>query len=154
MSDIPLAGGRRRRWLLGGLIASLALNAFVIGAVATDLLRIPGLTGRGDSPPLNFELRWLRGRLPDEGMARVEAAVAAARPEAERRFERLKELRRSLAVLAAAPTPDRTAIDARLADIRTEVDGMLTEIQRSSVDALLALPPEMRAQLADDKDRD
>jgi uncharacterized membrane protein len=149
MSDVALPAQRRRRWLIAGLVASLAVNAFFVGALATDWLDI-GWGNRSGGRVLNFELRWLHGHLPDEGMDRVAAAVDAARPTAEGHYDRLKELRRSLGTLAAVPAPDRAAIDARLVEIRAEIDRMLTDLQRTSMDALLALPPEMRSQLAED----
>lgn len=142
----------RTRWMIAGLVASLALNAFLVGVLATDLLRSSGRHGKGGSRALNFELRWLEGRLPTEGFDRVTAAVAAARPDAERRIERLKELRQGLGELASVPQPDRAAIDARLQEIRTELDTMVTNSQKVVMDALLALPPEMRSKLADEVD--
>lgn len=136
-----------RRWLIGVLVVSLALNAFLIGAAATDLLRL--FRGDHDNPhAFNFELRWLRGKLPDAGIDKVEAAIAAVQPAAERHFDRLKDLRLQLGALVAAPQPDRAAIDAQLVEIRAEFNRLLTEVQAASVDALIALPPDMRATLA------
>ncbi len=140
--------GGRQRWLAVGLVASLAVNAFFIGAAATDVLRFgkdKGGYGRG---ALRYELRWLAGRLSPEAMARVEAAVAAGRPDAQRHIDRLRELRANLGGLAAAGEPDRAAIDAVLAEIRGELDAMLGESQAITMDSLLALPPETRAKLA------
>ena len=148
MTSIALPAKRRPRWLLLALVASLAVNAFFLGALATDWLDL-GWGGRGGGRGLNFELRWLQGRLPDAGMDKVVAAVDAARPAAERHFDRLKELRGQLGALAAAPAPDRAAIDAQLVEIRAEIDRMLTELQRTSMDALLALPADMRAKLVE-----
>lgn len=140
----------RTRWMIAGLVASLALNAFLVGVLATDLLRSPGHRGKGGSRALSFELRWLEGRLPTEGYDRVAAAVAAARPDVERRIERLKELRQGLGELASLPQPDRAAIDARLQEIRTELNTMVTNSQQVAMDALLALPPGTRSKLADE----
>jgi uncharacterized membrane protein len=140
-------GPLNRRWLLGGLVASLVLNAFLIGAIATDLLRA---SRKHDGPrSLSFELRWLEGRLPREGFDQVAAAVAGARPATERHIERLKELREGLGVFVAEPAPDRTAIDGRLREIRAELETMVAEIQKTAMDALVALPPEMRGKLAE-----
>ena len=163
MTSIALPAKRRPRWLLLALVASLAVNAFFLGALATDWLDLGwgGKGGRG----LNFELR--RGELElaadhfkpdrvlralalqDAAMDKVVAAVDAARPAAERHFDRLKELRGQLGALAAAPAPDRAAIDGQLVEIRAEIDRMLTELQRTSMDALLALPADMRAKLVE-----
>jgi Spy/CpxP family protein refolding chaperone len=66
--------------------------------------------------------------------------------------ERLRQLRSELAALAAAGQPDRIAIDAQLAAIRAEVDAMQAEVQDATMDALLALPAEARARLAEGPD--
>ena len=150
MSDIALRPLLRRgRWPLLALVASLAVNAFFIGATATDLLRFRG-SHVGDGPrALRFEMRWLEGRLPREGLDRVEAAVGAVRPSAEAHIDKMKQLRAGLAGLVALPTPDRAAIDARLVEIRGELQAMQSEVQKAVVDALLTLSPQMRAELAD-----
>ena len=68
------------------------------------------------------------------------------------RCGRAQGQRVSLAELASLPEPDRAAIDARLADIRNELDQVTSEMRRTSIDALLALPPEMRSGLAKNPD--
>lgn len=136
----------RRRWLGFALVASLALNAFFVGAAATDAFRPKKHADREDVR-LRFELRWLSGRLSPESMAGVQAALAAGRPAVEQHIARLRELRSGLREMTAAPQPDRAAIDARLAEIRTELDRMAVESQKSTMDALLALPPEARKGL-------
>ena len=140
--------GNRRHWLGVGLAASLALNAFFIGAAATDVLRFGKGHGDHDGGALRYELRWLAGRLPSDAMAKVEAAVASGRPEAQRHVERLRALRADLGALVAVDQPDRGAIDAKLAEIRAELDAMLNGAQALTMDSLLALPPGTRAKLA------
>ena len=115
--------GNRQRWLGAGLVVSLALNAFFIGAAATDVLHLRGEGGRHQGGALRFELRWLGEHLPPDAMATVKAAVAAGRPDAQRHIDRLRELRTTLANQIAAAEPDRAAIEATLADIRAEFDG-------------------------------
>lgn len=137
---------RRRRpsWLFLALAASLAVNAFFLGAIATDALRLSYAAKR----PLSFELRWLEERLSAEDFATVVAAVEANRPAAESHFVRLRALRHELGVLAAAPLPDRQAIDAKLEEIRDEQRTMVSGLQATIVDALVVLPPEARQSLA------
>jgi Spy/CpxP family protein refolding chaperone len=143
----------RRRWLAGALVVSLAINAFFVAAVATDMLRLKWGAGRDrEARALRFELRWFDERLDREALGRVEAALAAARPDVIARTERLRQLRNALAALAAAGEPDRAAIDAQLAAIRAEVAAMQAEVQDATMDALLALPPEARARLAEAPD--
>ena len=145
----PRTGNQGRRWLGVGLVLSLALNAFFIGAAATDLIRFD--KDRDSSKHvgvLRYELRWLAARLPPEAMATIEAAVVADRPNARRHIERLRALRAELGNLLAAATPDRLAIDAKLAAIRSELDAMLGSAQATTTDSLLKLPPETRRTLA------
>jgi uncharacterized membrane protein len=143
----------RSRWLAGALVVSLALNAFFVAAVATDMLRVKWGGGWDrEARALRFELRWFDERLDREALGQVEAALAAARPDVIAHAERLRQLRSELAALAAAGQPDRTAIDAQLAAIRAEVDAMQAEVQDATMDALLALPAEARARLAEGPD--
>ena len=140
------AVARRRRpsWMFIALAVSLVVNAFFVGAVATDALRLTYVTKR----PLSFELRWLEDRLSAEDFATVVAAVEANRPAAEEHFVRLRALRHDLGVLAAAPVPDRAAIDAKLEEIRDEQRAMVSGLQATIIDTLLTLPPESRQALA------
>jgi uncharacterized membrane protein len=137
-----------RSWLAGILIVSLALNAFLLGAIATDYLRLKHWSGGREARGMRYELRWLEGRLSPEAMRQVEQAVTAAKPKTVAHIDRLRALRSELAVLAAVPAPDRVAIDAKLAEIRAEVASMQTEVQATTMNALLALPAEARAPLA------
>ncbi len=137
-----------RRWLGIGLVLSLALNAFFVGAVATDVFRFDADHGGHRHGVLRYELRWLGDRLPADAMQKVEAAIAAGRPDAERHVERLHALRADLGTLLAADPPDRAAIDAKLAAIRAELDQMLGSAQAATIDALLTLPPVTRQKLA------
>lgn len=144
MTDVALTRRRKAPWLFIGLAASLALNAFVIGAIATDFFRFSAAEKRH----VNFELRWLEERLAPEDFAIVEAAAAAARPDAERHFARLRALRQELGVLAAASEPDRAAIDLKLVEIRAEQNAMVSGLQATVVNSLLTLPASSRESLA------
>jgi uncharacterized membrane protein len=137
-------------WLFIGLAASLVLNAFFIGAIATDVFRFSVAEKRH----VNFELRWLEERLAPDDFATVAAAVVATRPEAEQHFAQLRTLRQELGVLAAAPEPDRAAIDAKLVEIRAEQNAMVTGLQSTVVESLLKLPPAARAALTNDTETD
>ncbi len=141
----------RRRWLGAALIASLAVNAFFVGAAATGAVRSTVGVSDGKSHSssiLRYELRWLGNRLPDDAMAKVKADVAGSLPEAEVRFDKLRQLRAGFGDLAAAPVPDRAAIDRQFEEIRAELNRLLTETQSTTIDSVLSLPPETRARLA------
>ena len=134
----------RRHWVFYGLLASLVLNAFLLGFAATEFFRIGKVTG-----PLRFELRWLEGRLPDADFARVQTAADGLRPQVQAHIDRMRTMRVELGTLVAAPRPDKAAIDQKLADIRAEQVAMIKEGQDGIAAALLSLPPESRARLAE-----
>jgi len=137
----------RRSWLAIGLLASLAVNAFFIGAAATDVLNSQPVSDRGSSL-LKYEVRWLKTLLPEDAMAEVKAAFDSGRPEVNLHLEQLRQLRADLGGLVAAPEPDVKAIDAQLVRIRAEIGAMLADTQELTTGALLALPLEDRAALA------
>lgn len=139
---------RSRKILLGAFVVSLVANAFFVGAVATDYFRL-GHKTKSTPRFIQFEMRWLAGRLPEDDLKTVEKAVSDVHDQTVAHFDRLRQIRGDLGRLAAAPQPDRAAIDQRLADIRGQLDAMLAEVQKASMDALLALPPASRAKLAD-----
>ena len=103
----------RRRWVFYGLLASLVLNAFLLGFAATEFFRIGKVTG-----PLRFELRWLEGRLPDADFARVQTAADGLRPQVQAHIDRMRTMRVELGTLVAAPRPDQAAIHQKPAAIR------------------------------------
>jgi uncharacterized membrane protein len=137
-----------RKILLGAFVVSLVANAFFVGAVATDYFRV-GHKAKATPRFIQFEMRWLAGRLPEGDLKTVERAVSDMREQTAAHFDRLRQIRGDLGRLTAVPEPDRAAIDQRLADIRGEFDAMLAEVQNASMDALLALPPAARTKLAD-----
>ena len=137
-----------RRWLGLGLVLSLALNAFFIGAAATDMIRFDRDKDRHGHGAMRYEMNWLAARLPADAMAKVEAAVDSGRDNAQRHIQRLHALRADLGNLLAAEPPDRAAIDAKLAAIRSELEAMVGQAQAATIDSLLTLPPETRKKLA------
>lgn len=147
MSALP--GFVRRRWPAIALVASLVLNGFLIGMIATEAFRPHRSHRQQGSRALSFELRRLAERLPDEGVDRITAELQLLGPSLQSRLDRLRAIREEINGLAAQPTPDRAAIDQRLAALRTDAAAMQEEVQRATFDALLKLPPDMRAGLAD-----
>jgi uncharacterized membrane protein len=136
----------KRRWPAIALVASLVLNGFLAGMLATDWLRPRrGFTGERLA---TFELRRLDERLPKDAIDRIAAELRPLGPELDERIRALRAMREEILRLAAAPTPDRAAIDARLAELRAAASEMQQTVQRATYDALLKLPPEVRAVLA------
>ena len=135
-----------RRWPAAALVASLVLNAFLIGMIVADSF---GHRHRGSGPRIGgFELRRLAEKLPRDAVDRVAAELEAQRPNLEARFQRLRAMRDEINTAAAQPDPDRAMIDERLAALRAESAALQAEVQRITYDAILKLPPEVRAGLA------
>ena len=140
---------RSRRSVL--LVVSLLLNGFLVGMLLTDQVRSQKPPGSSASRVVGFEIRRMAERLPEEGVERIRAELQTSAPAAHQRLERLRRMRAEINALAAAPQPDRGAIDARLAELRAEVSAMQADVQKATFDALLKLPPEMRSGLAEER---
>jgi uncharacterized membrane protein len=139
---------RRRRIASIALVASLALNGFLAGALATGALR--GHHHRDAGPRVfAFELRRLAEHLPREEIDRIAESLRPLEPEMRAQLDEIRAKRQAVNRLAAVPEPDRAAIDAALADVRREAEAMRAEVHRATFDAVLALPPESRARLAE-----
>jgi len=138
----------RRRWPAVALVASLVLNGFLIGLLATDALRPQRGPFTGERFA-RFELRRFDERLPQPAVDKVAAALKPLGPQIDERLATLSAIRAEIMRLAAEPTPDRAAIDTQLAALRAETAAMQEAVQRTTYDALLGLPAEERAQLAD-----
>jgi uncharacterized membrane protein len=142
----------RKNWPAVALVASLVLNGFLIGMVAADSFRDRS-HGHRSPRVFNFELRRLADRLPPEALDRIAAELEPLAPELQPHYDHLRALRDEINGMAAAPTPDRAAIDALLRRLRVESAAMQEAVQKATFDALLRLPPESRAGLARPPDR-
>jgi uncharacterized membrane protein len=130
------------------LIASLVLNGFLIGLVATDFLR-PHRGGFSGERFARFELRRFDDRLPKPAVDKIAAALAPLGAALDPEIAKLRAIRSEIMRMAAEPSPDRGAVDAKLAELRTQSAGMQERVQKATYDALLALPPDQRARLAE-----
>jgi uncharacterized membrane protein len=137
-----------RRWPAVLLVASLLLNGFLIGMFAVDYLK-PHRGGFSADRFARFELRRLDDRLPQNAVDQIAASLKPLEPQIDDRLTRVRAIRAELMTLAAAPVPDRAAIDVKLIELRAETAAMQEAAQKATYDALLSLPPEDRAQLAE-----
>jgi uncharacterized membrane protein len=137
-----------RRWPSVLLVASLLLNGFLIGMFAVDYMK-PHRGGFSADRFARFELRRLDDRLPQNAVDQIAARLKPLEPQIDDRLTRVRAIRAELMKLAAAPVPDRAAIDTKLIELRAETTAMQEAAQKATYDALLSLPPEDRAQLAE-----
>jgi uncharacterized membrane protein len=137
----------RRRWPAFLLIASLVLNGFLVGMFVADWLK-PRRVYNGERAA-GFELRRFDERLSEAAVETIAAELSPLAPELDDHIKRLRAIREEIIRLAAAPDPDRAAIGGRLAELRAEAAAMQEVVQRATYDALLRLPADERARLAD-----
>ncbi len=138
----------RRRWPAVALVASLLLNGFLIGMFATDALR-PHRGGFTGERFARLELRRIDDRLPRQAADNIAETLKPLGATLDANVKRLRDIRAEIMRLAAQPEPDHAAIDAKLAELRAESAAMQEAVQKATYDALLGLPAEQRARLAD-----
>ena len=143
-----LAALLRRRWPALALAVSLVLNGFLIGMFVADSVRHARRTFSGERFA-RIELRRIDDHLPKEAVDRIAQELAPVGPEIDRRLERMRAIRAEVMQLAAAPEPDRAALDEKLAELRAEAAAMQQVVQQTTYDALLRLSPADRAGLAE-----
>jgi uncharacterized membrane protein len=144
----PAATGRGLRWLL---IASLALNLLVAGALAGLWLKGPPPHGphRGGPSATAFGLMMFSRDLPPERREAVRKPLREARRAARPLREDMRAARTRAAEVLAAP--DFTA--EKLKAAMDEIGAVETRLRGSGVDALVgavgALTPEERRKLSE-----
>lgn len=139
---------RRRRLLLWGLAASLAVNGFLVGLVATDYFS--GDRRRGGT--LYFETRSIGRNLPEAEREEMISAVRALLPDLRPRWRELRELRREINRIVAEPQPDRAAIEERLERIRRITAEVQMTVQGAVFDTVLEFSPEVRAEIPQEEE--
>jgi hypothetical protein len=139
---------RKWRWPAIALVASLVLNGFLIGMLATNAL-VPHRGLFNGERFARFELRRIDDKLPKAAVDQIAATLKPLGPKLDERLTKLRAIRAEVMRLAAEPNPDRAAIDAKLTELRAETADMQEAIQRATYDALLGLPADQRGHLAD-----
>jgi uncharacterized membrane protein len=139
----------RPRWLVIGLVASLALNLFLIGAGAgvvalgMRMAREPG-TGR----PAAGALFWATEGLPQPGRRAMRQMLRDLRDQAKGDTDRSLALRAAAWSALADPSPDVAAIDQQLAQSRQTDIAVRTRAEQQIVDYAAHLPPADRTIFA------
>ncbi len=138
----------RRRWPAVVLVASLVLNGFFVGMFIVGELKHERRGFSGERLA-TFELRRFDERLPPAAVDKVAGELKPLGPDLEQRFKAMRDIRAEIMRLAAAPEPDRAALDERLAALRAAASAMQEAVQKATYDALFKLPPADRAHLAE-----
>ena len=139
---------RRRRWLLGGLVASLAVNMFLIGWMVGAAPRDGPFAiwswGAGSTAATPG---WLRAGLGSEGMDRFAVNWRRHRAEMKPLVAEIKSLRGELRAALGAEPFDRARYTAALATLRAHHDALQARIHEVMVDTVADLSPDQRRQL-------
>jgi len=113
-----------RRGLVAALVASLAVNAALVGYGVGDRLAdrraVAPAPAADGGPALSPAAGRLLADMPPESRAAFRAALRQRLPEIRRQVAALRESRAAVAGLLAEPTLDEAALSAALADLRGE----------------------------------
>lgn len=139
------------RWLGIALLVSLAINFFIVGVIATRIIKIRDFR-RPNPPPVVDSLadanRLLRG-FPKERRADLRQVVRDKRRALRSHRDALDLARNTLADAVAADPLDVPRIDAALKAIQ-HIRSDMREAGRSvTIDLISAMTPDERKELAD-----
>ncbi|MGB1007828.1 MAG: periplasmic heavy metal sensor [Thalassobaculaceae bacterium] len=139
---------RRRRWLLGGLVASLAVNMFLIGWMVGAAPRGGpfGIWSSGAGPTAATP-RWLRDGLGSEGMDRFAVNWRRHRAEMKPLVAEIKPLQGELRAALGAEPFDRARYTAALAALRAHHGALQAQVHAVMADTVADLSPDQRRQL-------
>jgi uncharacterized membrane protein len=138
---------KSRRWLVWGLVVSVAFNLFLAGFVGTRLWQ-----ERQNDVPLGPLARVMH-HLPRETREQVRDKVDAVRPQLREAARELRQARgRAMNALTAEPF-DRAAADTAFADVRRRSERMSAIYQSAMIEAAIGLGPDARRSLHDMRPR-
>jgi uncharacterized membrane protein len=145
----PRPGGSRR--LKYALIASLALNLLVIGAVAGTMIGFGKHHGpRGGHPRgEDFGLMGLTRTLPEERRKEIRKQLREERGRLRPLFEDVRTARREAADKLAAEPFDRAALESALAAVGERERTLRQEAVNIFVGHVERLTPDERGRLAE-----
>jgi uncharacterized membrane protein len=139
----------RPRWLVIGLIASLVLNLFLIGAGAgvialgMRMARQPPATARAGA------LFWATEGLPQPDRRAMRLMLRDVRDQVKPNTDHSLALRVAAWSSLAEPKPDVAAINQKLAESRQTDIAVRTRVEQTIVDYAVRMPPANRAIFAD-----
>jgi uncharacterized membrane protein len=136
----------RPPWLVIGLIASVAINLFLIGAAAGVIAL--GLRMARESPQRPGALLIATAQLPQPDRRNFRQMLVGVRGEIAADTAQSRDLRLAAWGALADPNPDVAAIKARLARSRQIDVGARAKVEEKIADYVAALPPAERTIFA------
>ena len=135
--------GAKAKWLLGGAIASLCLNLFLVGGMIAGRVHGPmgGPEGKGGG--------MVMATVPHELKPVIREKLKARGPEFKMERENMRALRLNVADALAAEPFDPAALDAALATLEQSAGKLLHHAQEGLAQIAAELTPEQRKQWAE-----
>ncbi len=122
----------------GFLIASAALNVFLLGFIIGDFARpIRAAQSLGE----------LASHYPDDIRQALRANVVSDRRELRDGLRSFNAVRADLFEAMRAPEFDRARVEALMAQVRAETTNLQMRLQAATLAAVAAAPPEVRAEI-------
>lgn len=123
------------RW---GLVASVALNIFLLSFIIGDFARpIRAAQGLAD----------LGSHYPDQIRRDIRRNVFAERRAFSTGLQEFNAVRAELFEAMRAPEFDRARVEALMAQVRMQTTSMQTVLQAATLDAVEAAPADVRARI-------
>ena len=139
------------RWLKVLLLASLAVNLGVAGMVGGRMMREPQKLAaeEPDADGLDRSQARLLRLVPESGRGVARELMLAQRDQIDRHRQRVIDLHRQLAATMRSPQFTEAELRAKLDARRAEMGALFTVLQNQMVQIVANLPPEQRAEMAD-----
>jgi uncharacterized membrane protein len=137
----------RPRWLIVGLVVSVVLNLFLIGAGA-GVIALGARMAHDSGAARPGALFWATQRLPQPARANLRAVLRGVRDQLGQNTAQSRTLRLQAWGSVADPKPDVAAIKQALAQSRQLDIAARTKVEESIVDFAMTLPPAERAALS------
>ncbi|TDQ84543.1 putative membrane protein [Dongia mobilis] len=136
----------KRRWLLGGLIASLCLNLFLLGGIFGGHFGAPwGGPPRGHGIIMSTVPPELKSVIRD----RFKEMGEGSRAERDAMKQEMAAKRQQVADALAAEPFDSTRLEAELAELGVSATAMLERAHHRIAEIAAGLTPEQRKLWAD-----
>jgi uncharacterized membrane protein len=137
------------RWLIIGLVASLALNLFLIGAGAGVIALGVQMARQPPPPPRQVgALFWATEELPQPDRRAMRLMLKDLRDQLRPDTDRSNDLRIAAWGALADPKPDIAAINQKLAQSRQTDIASRARVEQSIVDFASKMPLAERASFA------
>jgi uncharacterized membrane protein len=137
----------RPRWLVIGLIVSVALNLFLIGAGA-GIIALGSRMARENTGERVAALFWATQDLPQPDRRQMRLTLAALRKQVSADTDRSVALRVAAWSALADPKPDTAAIEQKLAQSRQIDVATRALVEQKIIAYVAAMPPSDRAIVA------